>query len=249
MNIFKNIDFWMWVFSFDKDSFSKNIFESFKKKCQYKGEYLEINFPITNNFSFSMLSNCEFYEEYLYLKVDEAYYILGWLDCHNHEDVFMFDEFYSIMKLIEHKQTDIFYQVSFLYLSRYVVLTDEVSAKKLMKDCLHLLENLCSLEKPTSFSIRKDDLPFKLKFIENNEYKIRFTIKESFVWEKTILGEREIDCARFGLCIHSLRNAETANNIVEPFDFNDPNKGWCEYVFPHEIWYRLLDAAYKAKQQ
>lgn len=250
LNIFKQQDFWHWLFSFDKSEFPSAIFEQFTAVCESKNGYLEISFPVNTHFSLCVRSNCEFEEEFLYLKVNNIYYILGWFDCHNHEDVFKFDEFYQLMKMIEKEQATILYQTSFLFLSRYVVLTNEEEAKNLMQSCLDILSTLCSSDEPTGYVITKHewygrevlDMPFKFKYIENNLSSIKFTIKESFVWDSVKLGKNQLNCARFGFAIHSLRHTDTINDATEPFDFDNQNKGWDEYVFPHKIWHQLLNA-------
>jgi len=103
MTIFKNIEFWNWLYSSGNKPLPENLFKLLKTEFVYKNkeitselegvkhhrnfETVLVNIPITNVYSICSLlqlnKNAEF-EENLYLKYKNQYYGLGWIDYHNH---------------------------------------------------------------------------------------------------------------------------------------------------------------------
>lgn len=267
MKSLEKIEFWNWLYSFGEKPLTEDIFELLKsdfvykkeqKQSEYEGESynwdfetLLIDLPINRDYSlcslFQLSEKSSEYEETLYLKDKDKHYVLGWFDSHNHERVFRFKEFYGLVEFLENILTNTNeYSFYFLFLARYVALTNEKEAVKLMTDAAFSYSRLFDTIEP-SFEITKiepynnkisgTDLVIKLKKIKTQNAPLHYTINEGVSWRKQKDNVFHLD----GFAAHSMRSEYFDKGLERSIDIYDFTTDLCEYKFPYDLWNNLME--------
>ncbi len=267
MKSLEKIEFWNWLYSSGEIPLAEDTFELLKsdfiykieqKQYEYEGESykwnfetLMIDFPINGHYSlcslFQLNEKSSEFQENLYLKYKNEYYVLGWFDCHNHEMVFRFKEFYKLLQLLKNTLTNKDeYSFYFLFLARYVVLTSQEEAVKLMTDATLAYSRLFDSIEP-NFEITKiepynnkisgTDWVMKLKKIKNAH--LHYTINEGVSWRKQKNNVFHLD----GFAAYSMRSEHFDKGLEKPIDIYNINADLCEYKFPYDLWDNLIKTA------
>ncbi|BDS11060.1 hypothetical protein [Aureispira anguillae] len=266
MKSLKKIAFWDWLYSLGQQPLTEEVYgmlktdfvyHKAKKQSKYEGELHEWDFetllielPIHNDYCFCLffhLNKKAEFEENLYLKYKGEFYIIGWFDCHNHEMVFQFEEFYSLMQSVKsNPKDDDQYNVYFLLLARYVTLIHEKNAAKLMTDAISAYSKLLNSKKETNFDIAKiepygnkifgTDWMMKLKKIKALTMPLHFTINEGVSWKLQKNNRYHL----YGFAAHSMRNAHFDKGLKKPIDIYEVTTDSSTYKFPYELWNDLM---------
>lgn len=270
MDLFEDKDFWNWLYSLGQVPLSPKKMHYLKEQFDYKKtvheaifqgekssfelETISFSFQLSPNYSLvSMLhlSDTGLFEEFLYLKKKEAYFILGWFDCHNHENSFTIDELELISRILKQHHSSKIAQVAFLYLARFVGLTNEEEAQQLMKKAWKAYANLCSIADSNHPKIKKlapynkvlfkDDQGkqwiIKRKQIESSLQFLSYTIHETAQW---IQHARTGYWTLEGFAAHSIRDQQHPERLNSPINIEDPTVSIDHYNFPFVEWSQLL---------
>ena len=259
--IYKDIVFWEWLYSFGQKLVTEEVFSQLKTDFIYSNKKMEsefegkpfqwnfetalINFKIDKNVSLCALLHLDgvsYFEENLYLKYKDDYYVLGWFDAHSHNMVFKFSEFYSVITTIKNSATLSEYCSSFLFLARYVTLTNEKEAITLAKEAFTCFSKLLDSEEafecrvtkkePYNAIITDTNLVMKLKTIKALNSPLQYVINEGITWE----NERDTIDYLIGFGAHSIRSKQYKNGNKTPIDIYDVKQGSSDYKFPYQLW-------------
>ncbi|SDF57606.1 hypothetical protein [Cellulophaga baltica] len=265
MKVSQKIEFWNWLYSLGDKYLTEEVFDLLKTDFIYKNkeivseldgekyiwnfESILIDLPIVNKYSFYSLIQLNGkgeFEENLYLKKNNDYYALGWIDCHNHEMVFRFEEFYLLMDFLKIKLSEKQFNTYFLFLARFVTLTNEECAEKLMTDAIKHYSNLLNTNEDKIYNIIKFsnygnkiyglDYVIKIKNIHSLNFPLRYTINEGILWKKS--SENIYTLEGFGA--HSMRSKHFNNGLNKPIDIYDIKINLDDYKFPNEIWSDMM---------
>lgn len=266
MKVSKKVEFWDWLYSSGNQSLNKEVFDLLKTDFVYKNKEIEselngeknkwnfesvlIDIPINKGYSICsllQLNGKDEFQENLYLKKNDDYYCLGWIDCHSYEMVFRFVEFYQLMDFLknslpEKSQCNTY----FLFLARFVALTNEKSANQLIKDAIKCYSDLLDINKNILYKIFKSndygntvygtDWIIKTKNILTINHPLRFTIHENVFWEKSADNIYNLE----GFGAHSIRNKHFNKGMEKPMDIYNVEIDLSEYKFPYDIWDHLM---------
>jgi len=224
------------------------------KKHSWEEEIVQFRFPICDTYSIvsqlSLHGKGEF-EEDLYLEYKDAYYILGWIDCHQHDHVFQPFEFYLLLRAVKNQHKNpILTAATFLYLSRFISLTTEAVAIQLTEAVIQHYRELCTILVSLDYTIKKilpynqtiplhEDKAWKMKFkqIKVHGYGLGFGINEGAKW----VNEPEWGYQLEGFAAHSLRTAIYNKGLTTAIPIDDIHADRSDYSFPYKQWKELME--------
>lgn len=265
--LFRQQEFWNWLYSLGEVVVANEFWQLLHKEGQYqtadvrnqetgelydwKSETLQFDFPITATYGLTSLlllhGKCSF-EEILYLRVQEKYYRIGWFDCHNHEMVFRQAEFEQLLHFIEQQASSSIPSTAYvLYLARFCPLLTTQQATQLMKKAIIAYSQLCAIESPFLYAIKKEELYTRktehgLEEIIHHPHRIEadgcplnFIINEDLQWIKQEQGRYHLE----GKAAHTLRSAVYDDFPVLVMQLYDEETTG-HSSFPYQHWHALL---------
>jgi len=134
----------------------------------------------------------------------------------------------------------------FLYLARFVTLTNEDDVKILISAAASHYAHLYDLLVEMPSRIHKNDmygkeiygtnLTIKLKTIIADNCPLHYSINEGVALTRQNDKSYQLD----GVGAHTMRHARFTGGLNEPIDMYSVHADSCDYNFPHQIWNDLM---------
>ncbi|GAB1858359.1 hypothetical protein MHTCC0001_31960 [Flavobacteriaceae bacterium MHTCC 0001] len=269
-SIFTQKSFWEWLYSkkpitdalldqikttFDYHE-KEHISELEGKPYSWMFRSLCIDFPLSSDYSITsqfLLSSYDQtgdFDEVLYLKHKEKYYVLGWIDCHHHSNVFRHEEFDNLVQYVfQSDTTEILKYTTHLFLARYVGLTEEKNGITLIENVIISYKKLFDITYDLKYNIKKmqpynqpilpehhTGMVMKFKNVNVENHPIGYGINEGATWRKKENGNYHLE----GFAANSTRCTFLEDKSRASIDIYDVDASLDGYRFPYGLWDDLM---------
>lgn len=269
MQVFRQLNFWQWLYSFGQQPLDLLLLDALKVAFVYQKdnhqssldgqaytwtfETLRLDLPIGADAALCCLLALDanqHFEETLYLKYLGQYYILGWFDSHQHSLVFRYKEFKTLMHRLSQSLDPVLYSAYYLLLIRYVTLTEESQGIALMEEAPKAFSNLLHLSTPPTVVLTEDKhygqaIPFTnqvflFKKIHTPNAPLYLHINEGLTWQAQPNGRYHLQ----GFANYSMRTARFDAQPLRSIDPYDVKAELDHYCFPYQWWENSLSGSF-----